>query len=118
MSEATITTDREPRAINLPEPGFWLVRLNKNAPWLPARIWRPCFCTVHDEKEHDWTPDCDRFAPLLAEVDGHPVSPLSLWERSGRSITRKQYEDHVFARQIDPDPQTKPAELRFMKPAF
>ena len=97
----SITPDRESRTINHPEPGFWLVRLNKNAPWLPARIWRPCFCTVHGEKEHDWTPDCDRFAPLLAEVDGVRIHPVTLWHWRGKSIPRTEFDNHVFAREIE-----------------
>lgn len=111
-------TERETRTINEPQPGYWLVRLNRHSPWLPARIWRPCCCTIHGEKEHDWQPDCDRFAPLRAEVDGIGVTPLSVWHQRGRSISRKDYEDHLFAREINPDRHNEPVDLRYMKPAF
>jgi len=60
-------------------PGFFLTKLVKDGPLLPARIWRPCHCTVNGEETHDWQPTCDRFPALLAEANGKPADVMTVW---------------------------------------
>jgi len=37
-------------------------------------LTRPCMCTQYVAL-HEWTETCDRFPPLLAEIDGQEVEP-------------------------------------------
>lgn len=37
-------------------------------------LTRPCMCT-QSIAPHEWTEACDRFPPLLAEIDGQEVEP-------------------------------------------
>ena len=37
-------------------------------------LTRPCMCT-QSVAPHEWTEACDRFPPLLAEIDGQEVEP-------------------------------------------
>jgi hypothetical protein len=45
-------------------------RLVKGGPEVACRIRRLCHCTHGAEDGHDWTDACDRFPPLLAEING------------------------------------------------
>jgi len=38
---------------------------------------RPCTCTQIDG-EHEWGKDCDRYPPIVAEIDGESVDPISV----------------------------------------
>ncbi len=82
------------RAIGSPEPGFFKVRNGKAGPWVPARIFRWCHCTINggdDNWAHAWEDTCDRFPHELgAEIDGKQVDLLRVWH-SGREIPEAEY---------------------------
>lgn len=106
------------RRIDAPEPVLLAIRMRKGAPVIPARIWRPCTCTPvggDDQHEHDWTPQCDRFPQLAAEVNGRPVESVDWLWTSGREIPEAEWrlmtERIAWDAKHDPDaPSQRPAE--------
>lgn len=106
-----------PRDISRPRPGYFTVKLAKGGVLVPARIWRLCHCTPvggPNNRPHDWSPLCDRFPPLYAEIDGKPASVDRLWT-SGREIDKAEYDYMVantqWARQYTPgDPIANPRQ--------
>lgn len=110
----TLNIGRHP---NDPQPGFFLTRLVKGGPLMPARIWRPCVCTVNggeDGAEHDWQPTCDRNPPLAAEVNGQPHDVDRVW-MSRDVITEAEYrylmDTAAWDRANDPTaPMANPAQ--------
>lgn len=67
------------RAVDDPEPGFFRTRLVKGGPYVAARIRRTCACTINGPRVHDWRDDCDRFPPLIADIDGEETSLDRVW---------------------------------------
>ena len=68
--------------IDRPVEGFYRTRLVKGGPWVAARIFRTCCCTIGGGDMnviHDWTPDCDRFPRLRCEVAGRERDAAEAW---------------------------------------
>lgn len=68
--------------------GFFRVRVGRMQ-WAPASISRPCHCTVNggdDCARHEWRDGCDRWPPLVGEIDGLMVDPLEDIWHSGKSV--------------------------------
>ena len=110
------------------QPGYFLARLAKDCPLLPARIWRPCHCTVNgglDSETHDWRGTCDRYGHLVAEINGQPASLWRVWT-SRDEITEAEfrYRTDAAAWDLANDPDapfanpTEPVDVRAMKPIF
>lgn len=79
-----------PRRIDRPEPGFWLVRLVRNGPPVPAAImWVQ---TTHDPVTGE---PMDRSRFLAAYIDGKPTSLDDVWLRRGTPIDQREYEFRV-----------------------
>ena len=101
--------------VDKPECGTYRIKRAKGGIWTPVLIHRPCLCTLGREEEHDWIPDCDRYPPLRALVDGwEDVDPMTVWNWC-RPIPRQEYEflvaDHAWARSHAPDtPQANPRQ--------
>lgn len=102
-----------------PHEGHFVTRLVKGGPEVPARIWRPCHCTINggdDNRVHDWRDSCDRFPALACEVDGRPVDPLEAWTWLAKQpIGRAEFEfmtaDAEWCRQHAPDdPKASPRQ--------
>lgn len=118
----------EGRRIDRPEPGFFVMRFVKRGPEIPARIWRPCACTVNGgdgQSLHDWLYSCDRYPHLQGEIAGKPAALHRVWE-GGKPTTeahwryltdvRKWAETHA-----PEDPAANPGqpiELGAMPPLF
>lgn len=66
------------RRIDIPEPGYFLVRLANGAMPMPARIYRPCPLETEPET-WQWI---DRYSPLQAEIAGEPVPVERIWPMS------------------------------------
>lgn len=82
-----------PRAIERPETGYFVTRLVRGGPEVPARIWRPCACTVNggdDQQCHDWRDTCDRYPHLQGEIDGTYADLWRVWT-GGRRTTESHW---------------------------
>lgn len=66
----------EKRTINVPQPGFWMVRLVKGGPYVPARIW-------HDGDA------------LRAEIIDEPVDPITIWHGRGETIDGEAWQHQI-----------------------
>ncbi|WP_340152038.1 hypothetical protein [uncultured Sneathiella sp.] len=87
---------------------------------------RPCVCT-QVEGEHEWSDVCDRFPPVVAEIDGEEVEALSV-ERlmadrdtspivaRGRLSPAKEYAYLVAKKKWDTDKRRE--KLSDLKPIF
>ena len=102
---------RESRKMLDPQPGFWLVRLAKGAPQVPAAIVR-----VHTTAEPGNPANLMERSPFLAAfVAGEPVDLDAVWQRRGEPITEAEYNfriadlEHAKAWRPD-DPRGKPRE--------
>ena len=83
----------EARRIDRPEPGLFVMKFVKGGPEIPARIWRPCCCTVNGGDEqvlHDWRETCDRYPHLQGEIAGKPADLWRVWG-SGRRTTEPHW---------------------------
>lgn len=99
--------------------GWYKVKLTRGGPFVPARVFRACCCTVEgggESVEHEWTETCDRFPPPTCHVDG--VEREGYMERIrlyGKTIDEAEHDymvaDAAWARDHSPDdPKAKPAE--------
>lgn len=79
----------EPRRIDRPECGHWLVRLRRGAPKVPAAILR---LEVADEPDN---PREDHSSYLAAFIAGDPVSLDEVWHRRGEPISEAEYSWRV-----------------------
>ncbi len=108
------------RRIDIPQAGWFKVRLRRRGPYVGACIVRECSCTVNGtdtSAPHEWSETCDRFAPLTAYVDGveQPGRVQSLW-LSGFPIDRGEHDfmvaDAAWAREYATDePKANPTEF-------
>lgn len=74
--------------------GYFVVRLVKGGPLVPARIVRLCHCTPvggDEQRPHDWTEDCDRFPGCVGEVAGEPADASLIWETRKAEIPAERY---------------------------
>lgn len=118
------------RIVSDPQIGFYRARLVKNGPWVPARIWRECHCTVNggdDNAAHDWRDTCDRYPPLVAEVDGQLRNVVIVWPSLiGNAISKADFDfmtaDAEWCRQNAPsEPIANPrqsVDLKTQAPIF
>ena len=88
--------------VDVAECGFYRVRLVKNGPYVPARIWR----SVATDPVTGET--LDRSPILMGELAGEPVEPHALWRSCmGRAISEQEYQflldDYRWARAFAPD---------------
>lgn len=63
-------------ATDEPMPGTYKIRMSRNGVFVPVWIGRLCCCTVgggDENLEHEWSPACDRFPPLIALRNGKHV---------------------------------------------
>ena len=81
--------DRGPaRDITNPQPGFWMVKIEKGQPDVPA-------CIRYESTTHepgDPSNVMERPAHLVAYVAGNPIDPQAVWETRGVAITAEQYK--------------------------
>lgn len=114
-----MTWRTEPRRIDQPRPGAWLVRLVRGGPLVPARI----FWCDHEPGE----PDNKLDQPFLdAEINGKRVDPLKLWEMRGRAVPLNEiaYRDALrkWAQENAPDDPAanpdQPIDHLTVKPPF
>src|SRR5262249_8083999 len=111
---------REPRIIGQPEPGYWMVRLVRGGPEVPACI---ALMTVADEPGN---PREDRSSYLAAFIGGEPVALSDVWERKGRPVTEAEYRfqlaDAAWAKAHAPqEPKADPTrkiDLTALRPIF
>ncbi|MCA3246074.1 MAG: hypothetical protein ING19_21140 [Azospirillum sp.] len=91
-----------PRRIDAPQPGFWMIRLVKGGPEVPARIYRhTTTCEPGDPANA-----MERPSFLVAEIAGETVELDAVWLRSGRAVDEAEYRfqiaDHAHAREWRP----------------
>jgi hypothetical protein len=97
------------RSLNDPQPGYWLMRMVKGGPRVPATI-----CIVHTTREPGEESNLmDRSPFIAAFIAGDPVSIDDVWHRRGEPITESEYRFRVadleYARRYAPDePQAAP----------
>lgn len=111
------------RVISSPEPGFFVLRLVKGGPLVPAVIWRPCPVEV-DPFEGIIQP-LDRYPHLQARILDRDVHPETVWA-AGRAVPRAEWQYLVaraeWARMWAPrDPLANPKQpmaIEKMAPAF
>lgn len=129
---------REERNPNRIVPGYFAYSLVKGGPKVAARIWRPCMCGPGSNEtfeQHVWTPQCDRFPPLVCEVNGfdrsesHDKTQIptieKVWmyaDRISEADYRYLLDDRAWARTYAPDlPEanpTQPVDLGELPPIF
>lgn len=80
--------DRTPRRLGHPEPGFWMIRLAKNGPEVPAAVKR--LQTTYEPGNP--TNLMERSPFIAAFIRGEVVAPARVWETRGRSISELEYE--------------------------
>ena len=67
-----------------PQPGFFLIRMMRRGPEVPARIW---WSTGTDEEGHP----LDRPLRLSAEIIDREVDPLEVWHRKRVPIPEQEF---------------------------
>lgn len=85
------------RRIDRPEPGYWLIRLVKGGPLVPA-------CIVRELPTDPWFPDneMDRGCPrLVAYIGGEPAPLDRVWHTRGEDITEDEYWDRLAQRRVE-----------------
>lgn len=88
-----------------PRPGFFIIKLHKRAPPVPARIY---LCD-HEPGEPD--NKLDTGSILMAEIAGRNADPLDVWCAAGgrRDMTPKELAAVTWGRQYEaPDPRHNP----------
>lgn len=107
--------------VHIPVPGFYRVRLRKDAPWSPVKIWT--------EGETDEAGNLIEDLQYFCEVNGRSVDPWRYAERvnlSGEAISEADYrymiDMGVWARAYAPDmPEAnpdQPIDLSKARPLF
>ena len=98
-----------PRRMDAPQPGFWLMRLTKGGPRVPASIQ-----IVHTVFEPGRAGNRMERSPFLAAfIAGEPVAIEDVWLRRGETVTKAEHDfrvaDLCWARANAPDePQASP----------
>lgn len=103
----------ETRDITKPQPGYWMLRLTRGGPEVPAAIIRVDLSHEPGNPENQ----LDRWPleRLVAYIGGREVPIERVWERRGRAITKDEYSfqlaDAAWARQHAPDePKANPEQ--------
>ena len=79
--------DRTPRYMEYPEPGFWMIKLVKRGPEVPAAI------VLAPGMEERVGPPLKSW--YVAFISGEPCAVDSVWFTRGREITRAEYDYQV-----------------------
>jgi hypothetical protein len=95
---------RRARVLIRPEPGFYVMRLARGVPLVPASIYQLCPMVVPQpgapEGPHpdDWCRPLDRSPQYRARIDGKPVAIDRVWTaRSLRAISPAEYQFRIGA---------------------
>lgn len=91
---AAIAGDERPRIADEPQCGWYRIKLVRNGPWIPVRIW----CSQHIEAA---TGELLADERIFAEQDGITVDPIGVWT-SAHPISRKAYDQLVELRSYTP----------------
>ena len=122
-------TNGQGRRVDLPQTGYFEVKMVKGGVGVAARLWRPCQCTIHGPDVHDWLDTCDRYPRMVGDINGRERDRESavwwVW-LGGRMIDRKMYDyllaDAEWCRLHAPDePRGKPwrpADINRSAPAI
>jgi hypothetical protein len=109
-----------PRVLIRPEPGFYVMRLGRGAPLVPALIYQLCPMVVPEPQlvvgphPDDWCRPLDRSPLLRARIDGREVAVDRVWtSRSLRPVSAAEYAFRVgmlrrWARQSRQMPEARP----------
>jgi len=106
--------DRGPsRDMDVPEEGYWLIRLTKSGPLTPARIWFERDPSHVGRPIDPWPNSETRILGIFAEVAGKPISVERVWHTRGKPIDEKEFlflmSDLAWARSYSPtDPVANP----------
>lgn len=112
----------EERQIDRPQPGYWMIRLVKGAPEVPA-------CIQYEQTTHEpGNPEnlMERSAILTARINGDVVRMDRVWLRRGRSITKAEHDFQVAdarwaAKHSPGEPKAnpdRPVDLNSIPPIF
>jgi len=76
---------------------YYKIRMVKNGPWVPARVYYSCACTVNggdDNRVHAYDPTCDRNPVLACEIGGRDVAYTFFASRQGfyESINKEMFD--------------------------
>ena len=95
---------RAARILIRPAPGFYVTRLVRGAPLVPALIYRLCPLVVPQPSApdgphpEDWCRPLDRSPQYCAQIDGKPVEVDRVWTaRSSRPISPAEYQFRMGA---------------------
>jgi hypothetical protein len=93
----------EPRELDKPRPGYWMLRVVKNGPLVPAAIFLRPYVEETDEPDASM----ERHPHYEAFIGGESVPVEKVWHRKGEPITEREYlyqlSDQAWARQYAPD---------------
>jgi hypothetical protein len=124
---------RQPRMLLRPRPGFYVLRLRRGGPLIPALIYRLCPMvvpqptTLDGPHPDDWCRPLDRSRCYSAQIDGKRADVERIWfARSLRPISRDEFEFRSgplrrWARQNPNAPEArpeKPVDLSTIPPLF
>lgn len=112
----------EPRPIDRPAPGFWLMRQVKRGPLVPAAIM-----LVQTAAEPGEPGNLMERSPFLAAfIAGEPVDIAEIWEHRGTEISADEYEFQLrvvkWAQEHSPDDPLanpkRPVDISKLAPPF
>jgi hypothetical protein len=124
---------REPRVLLRPKPGFYVMRLKRGAPLVPALIYQLCPMVipqptaVHGPDPLEWCRPLDGCPRFGALIDGKPASIDRVWTaRSLRPVSPEEYAFRLgplrrWARAHPGMPEArpeKPVDLAAVPPLF
>jgi hypothetical protein len=122
-----------PRMLLRPRPGFYIMRLRRGAPLVPALIYQLCSMVipqptaVNGPNPDEWCRPLDRSPRLAALIDGRPVPVDRVWTaRSLRPVSPAEYAFRVgplrrWARANPAMPEARPGQpvdLAALPPLF
>jgi hypothetical protein len=124
---------RQPRMLLRPRPGFYVLRLRRGAPLVPALIYQLCPMVIPQPSAvdgphpEDWCRPLDRSRGCCAQVDGKLSDLERVWfARSLRPVSRDEYEFRIgplrqWARANPRMPEAQPektVDLAALPPLF
>ena len=123
----------EPRLLLRPLPGFYVMRLRRGAPLVPALIYQFCPMVlpqptaIHGPHPDEWCRPLDRCPRYGALIDGKPVPIDRVWTaRSLRPVSPEEYAFRIgplrrWARAHPAMPEARPerpVDLAALPPLF
>jgi hypothetical protein len=93
---------RGTRLADVPEPGFYRLKLVRGGPFVPARIYVPCPFEIEDESQLGWPVERRHCAgmqrwSLRATINDEDADPLDVWQRGNR-ISAIDYHKMIAVR--------------------